>query len=345
MDDSYIRKIAIAIILVVLIVLAFFLIRPILLAVISGIILAFIFAPVYNKLFKLIKSKHLPAILICLVLLVAIILPFWFLIPVFVDQSVKLYSASQQIDIISPLKTIFPSIISTSKFSEEIASIISTSITKLTDFFLSYLSQLVLTFPKMLLRLIVVFFTFYFVLIDKKQFFAYVQSLMPFSKAIEEKIVSYTKKITVSVIYGQVIIGMIQGLIAGVGLFIFKVPNALLLTFLMCLAGIFPIIGSSIVWIPVVLFLFIGGNPLMAIGVMIFGIVSSLSDNFLRPIIVSKRSKIHPVVLLVGMIGGLYLFGVLGFILGPLILAYLLILFEVYRDKKIKGILIQPDIR
>jgi len=131
MDDSYIRKIAIAIILVVLIVLAFFLIRPILLAIISGIILAFIFAPVYNKLFKLIKSKHLPAILICLVLLVAIILPFWFLIPVFVDQSVKLYSASQQIDLISPLKTIFPSIISTSKFSEEIASIISTSITKL----------------------------------------------------------------------------------------------------------------------------------------------------------------------------------------------------------------------
>lgn len=218
-------------------------------------------------------------------------------------------------------------------------------VTNITNSLISYLSQLILNFPKMLLQLVVVLFTFYFVLKDKKQFFNYVQSLMPFSKEIEKKIVDQTKRITISVVYGQVIIGFIQGIIAGLGLFIFKVPNALLLTSIMIVAGIFPIIGTAIVWIPIVLFLFIEGNTGAAFGVILFGIISSVADNFLRPIIVSRRSKIHPAILLIGMIGGLYMFGILGFILGPLILAYLLILLEVYRDRKIKGILIQPETR
>ena len=342
MNDPYIKKITIALTLVALIVLAFFLLRPILLSVIVGIVLAFIFAPVYNRLYKLVKSKNLSAFIICALLLVLIILPFYFLIPIFMDQSIRIYSAAQQIDFITPLKNIFPSIMLTDKFSEELGSMFSTFVTKITNSFMAYLSQLILNLPNILLKLVVVLFTFYFVLKDKKQFFSYVRSLMPFSKEIEEKIIDQTKKITASVIYGQVIIGFIQGVIAGIGLFIFRVPNAILLTSIMIVAGIFPIIGTAIIWIPLAIFLLIDGNAFTAFGVMIFGIISSVADNFLRPIIVARRSKIHPAILLVGMIGGLYMFGVLGFILGPLILAYLLILLEVYRDKKIKGILIQP---
>ncbi|MCK4647863.1 AI-2E family transporter [Candidatus Pacearchaeota archaeon] len=345
MDENYIKKISTALVLIALIVLSFFLLRPILLSVIMGIMLAFIFAPVYNRLYKLVKSKNLSAIIICVLLLVLVVMPFYFLIPIFVDQSVKLYSASQQIDFITPIKNIFPSIIPTDKFSEEIGSMFSTFVTKITNSLIAYLSQLILNIPSMLLQLVVVLFTFYFILMDKKQFFSYVQSLMPFSKEIEKKIIDQTKKITVSVVYGQVIIGLIQGAIAGLGLFIFKVPNSLLLTVIACVAGIFPIIGTAVVWIPVAIFLIIEGNPLAALGVSIFGIISSVADNFLRPIIVARRSKIHPAILLVGMIGGLYMFGILGFILGPLILAYLLILLEVYRDKKVKGILIQPETR
>ncbi len=345
MDETYIKKIITALVLITLLVLSFFLLRPILLSVIMGVMLAFIFSPVYNRLYKLIKSKNLSAIIICTLLLVLIIMPFYFLIPIFVDQSVKLYSSAQQIDFITPIKNIFPSIISTDKFSEELASIIYTFTTRITNYLIAYLSQLVLNIPSLLLQLVVVLFTFYFILMDKKQFFSYVQSLMPFSKEIEKKIIDQTKKITASVVYGQVIIGLIQGAIAGLGLFIFKVPNALLLTSIMVVAGIFPIIGTAVVWIPVAIFLLVQGNPLAALGVTIFGIISSVADNFLRPIIVARRSKIHPAILLVGMIGGLYMFGVLGFILGPLILAYLLILLEVYRDRKIKGILIQSDTR
>ena len=115
----------------------------------------------------------------------------------------------------------------------------------------------------------------------------------------------------------------------------------MLLTLFACLAGIFPIIGPLIVWIPVLIYLLIAGSNFSAIGILIFGVMSATVDNFLRPIFVSRRTMLHPALIFIGMIGGLLLFGFLGFILGPLILAYLLIILEVYRGKKLPGIFIQ----
>ncbi len=337
MEEVYVKKILTVTILLALAALAFFLLKPILLSIILGIFLAFIFMPLYNKLQKLIKLKGLSAIIICVLLLGLVLLPFYFLIPIFVDQAVGIYSSSQQIDFTTIVKNIFPSVISTDKFSEELGSMFYTLVTRITNSIIAYLSQLILNAPKMLLQWVIILFTFYFVLINKKEFFVYVQSLLPFSKEIEKKIINQTKMVTSSVIYGQVIIGIIQGIIAGIGLMIFKVPNALLLTVVMCIAGILPIIGTVIIWVPIAIFLLIDGNAGAALGVVIFGFISSIVDNFLRPIIVSRRAKIHPAILLAGMVGGLYAFGVLGFILGPLILAYLLILLEVYQGKKIKA--------
>jgi predicted PurR-regulated permease PerM len=133
---------------------------------------------------------------------------------------------------------------------------------------------------------------------------------------------------------------MIQGLLAGLGFFIFGVPNALLLTLLAAAAGIFPIVGPTIVWIPVAIFLLLAGNTVPAVGVIAFGLASAFIDNFIRPIIVAKRTSISSPVILIGMIGGLFLFGILGFILGPLILAYLFIILELYRNKSLPGVFI-----
>ena len=169
----------------------------------------------------------------------------------------------------------------------------------------------------------------------------YIKSLLPFSKDVENKLFQQTEGITYSVLYGQVVIGILQGIIAGLGFFIFGVSNALLLTLFACLAGIFPIIGTTIVWIPVAIYLFVGGNLLAGTGVAIFGAVASVIDNILKPMIVSQRTTMPTSVALIGMVGGLFLFGILGFILGPLILAYLLIILDLYRNKKVPGLLVQ----
>ena len=345
MEEIYFKKIMTAGIFLILIVLSFFLVKPILISLILGIILAFIFSPIYDWINDKIKSKNITAFILCALLLAIIILPIWFLTPIIIDQSFKVYQASQNMDFITPLKNIFPSMFASEEFSSEIGSIIRTFVTTTANKLVNSFGELILNFPVLFLHSLVVFFTFFFVLRDREELASYLKSLSPFSRDVEKKFFESSKGITASVIYGQVIIGLIQGIIAGIGFFIFQVPNALFLTFLASLAGIFPIIGTAIVWVPVAIYLIMDGNTFATLGVVIFGTISSSIDTFLRPIIVSKRTRIHSSVLLIGMVGGFFLFGIVGFVLGPLILSYLLILLEIYRKKSVPGIFIQPSTR
>lgn len=342
MDRNYMRNISYLFILLILLVLSFLLLKPVLMSIITGIILASLFVPLYRRINKKIKSRDLSASIIMVVLLLLIILPLWFLTPVLLDQSIKIYSAVQDIDFVTPLKTIFPSIFQTEQFSNEIGSVIFSFVTKITNSSTNMISKLILNFPTLFLQLIVVFFTFFFVVRDNEKLISYIQSILPFNKEVETKLFKSTKDITFSILYGQVVIGILQGIFAGISFYLFGVDNALFLTLLACMAGIFPIIGTSVVWIPVAAFLIIGGGVVPALGVTAFGLLSAFFENAVKPAFVSKRTNVHSAVILIGMVGGLFMFGILGFIIGPLILAYLLIVLEIFRDKRTPGFFIQP---
>lgn len=333
MDDAFFRKVTTTIVLAVLIIISFFLIRPILLSIITGFILTFIFSPVYNKIFKLTKSKNFSSIFICLFLLAIIIIPLWFLTPVIIDESIKLFIASQELDIVTPLKAIFPTLFASEAFSEQAGVAIQSFITELTSSLMTYLSEILLDFPTIILHVVVIFFTLFYTLKDKEEIISYIKSVLPFSKEIEKKLFDSTKDITFSVLYGYVIIGILQGVILGIGLFIFQVPNAFILSIFAIIVGILPVLGPSLVGIPTAMFLFIDGNP-TAWGILIFTMIASLSDYFIRPLLVSKKAKLPTALILVGMIGGFLMFGILGFILGPLVIAYLIIVIELYKTKQ-----------
>jgi predicted PurR-regulated permease PerM len=341
MEQDYFKKIMTAVILILLVVLAFFLLKPIIMAIIFGIILAFIFTPVYDFIFKYIKRKNITALLMCLILIILIVVPLWYIAPIAIQQSIKFYMNSQNIDFVTPLKTIFPSIFQSDAFANEIGSAIRTFVTNTTNSLMNSLSNLILNFPKLLLQFLVTFFTFFFVLRDKGELIEYIQSLIPFSKDVEKRLFKSSKDLTISILYGQVLLGIVQGITAGIGFFIFGVPNALLITLLAAIAGIFPIVGTTIVWVPVAIYLLIAGNTVSAIGVVFFGLISSVIEAFFKPIFISRRAKMSTPLVLFGMVGGLLLFGLLGIILGPLILAYLFIVIEAYRNKKLPDAVIQ----
>ncbi|MFH1326555.1 MAG: AI-2E family transporter [archaeon] len=333
METNYLRKILTIVVVVSLLVLSFFLLKPILLYIVFGFILAFIFFPIYNFLLKLTKAPNLSATIICIFLIVIILLPIWFFTPIAIEQGFKIYLSLQQTDFIGLLKGVFPSLFASEQFSAEVGTMIHSFVTKSANSLLNSLSKVILNFPTILLHSIVILFTLYFALRDKDKLLEYIKSLSPFSKDIEEKLFKSSRDITASVLYGQIAIGVLQGVIISIAFFIFGVPNALILSILAVVVGVIPIIGPMFVWIPVSIFLFLSGDTVAAIGILVFGLISSNIDNFLRPIFISKLTKLHSVVVLIGMIGGLFLFGVLGLILGPLILAYLLIILEVFRTK------------
>jgi predicted PurR-regulated permease PerM len=333
MDDTYFKKIMTIVIIGALLILSYFLLKPVLLAVLFGIILAFIFTPVYDWLYRKTRLNNISAFIVCILLLVIILVPLVFLIPILIEQSIKLFLASQQLDFVTPFQKFFPSLSISEEFSLSVANTIQSFITKLTNSLMTKLGEVVLEIPMMTLQLFIVFFTLFYVVRDKEKLVSYVKSLLPFSHDIEAKLLKSSRDITSAIIYGLIIIGIMQGAIAGLGFFIFGVPNALLLTLFAIIVGILPILGPFIVWVPVAIYLLAAGNAIPAIGVSIFGILSSVSDNFVRPLLLSKRTQLNPVLALVGMIGGILLFGVLGIVLGPLILSYLTTVLEIFRKK------------
>lgn len=334
MNQEYFKKISGIAIFVILIVFSLLILRPLFLSIIFGIILAFIFSPVYKLINKKIKSRNLSAIILCVVLIILIALCFWFLTPILLDRSIKLYIMSQKIDFSKFIGSMFPSLFSLSEeFSLSIGSTLNSFAVNITNSLMNSLSNIILALPTLLLQTAVVFFSFFFFLRDGEEFSKYIKSSLPFPRDVQEKLFQSSKKITKSVIYGQIIIGLIQGIVVAIAFFLFKVSTPFLLSLLAVIAGILPIIGTAIVWIPVVIFLFISGNTFAAFGITLFGLFSSVVDNFLRPMFVSKTTRIHPGLAIVGMIGGFFLWGILGLILGPLVLSYLLIFFEYYRKK------------
>jgi predicted PurR-regulated permease PerM len=105
-----------------------------------------------------------------------------------------------------------------------------------------------------------------------------------------------------------------------------------------------PILGPYVVYIPVAIFMLASGNATMAIGYLVYNlIIVSTLDNFLRTYIVSKKSKMNSAVVFVGMIAGLYMFGIIGLVLGPLILAYFLILIQLYQEKALSSLFVRDE--
>ncbi len=189
--------------------------------------------------------------------------------------------------------------------------------------------------PHLLLQGAVILFAFFFTLRDWQDFKEYIKSLSPFTPAGEEKIFRKFDEITKSVIYGQILVGIAQGIMTGIGLFIFKAPSPLLLMVLAIFLGIIPMIGTWPVWIGVTIYMIVMGQTTQGLLFLAYCLIFvAWIDNILRAWIVSKSSKLNSGIVLIGMLGGLYLFGIIGLILGPLILAYLIIILDFYKERK-----------
>jgi len=338
-EEESIKKTTTLVIVVILLIVTFLLIKPILIAIIFGALLAFIFNPLYLWINKKIKSKFLALSVLGVGILLFLLLSFWFFTPIILKQSLSIYNEVQNVDFVTPLKKLIPTIANSDQFANDVGSVLYSFVQQTVNSFSVGLKNLIINSPTIFLQLLVTFFCFFFLLRDQEEILAYIKSLSPFSKEINKRFFEYSKEITYSVLFGTVIVGIIQGLITGAGFFIFGVANAFLLTFLTLIAGILPILGPALIWVPVAVFLFTSGRFFDAMGIVLFGLVASLSEQLLRPMIVARRTSMNSAVILIGMIGGFFLLGLIGALIGPLIIAYLLILLELYRDKKIPGII------
>jgi len=340
--EENLRKFMVPAFIFVLAILSFLIFKPLLTPVVIGLVLAYLFNPLYNKLKTKIKSSYWSAAIILALTLAIVIIPLIILIPMFTKQVFEFYLSVKDFDAYNMVNTFFPSILSSPQLSTELLATSSNLKAAVSQSLLNFFKSTILNIPKIIFSSIILIFTFFFALIESDYFKRYFSIVFPFSKEYETRFYDKFEKITNSLLYGQFIVGIVQGLIAGVGYFILGVPNALLLMVITMIVGVIPVIGPWLVWIPVDIYLFASGMTQPAFGLLIYGLfVINWVDSILRPLIVSSRAEINSAIALIGMIGGVIAFGVVGFILGPLILAYLILLIEIHENKKEDSIILR----
>ena len=315
-------------------VLAFFIIKPIIIPIIFGLFLAYILGPLYKIIYAVIKNKNISASLFVLAIVLIILIPVIYFIPAMVNQAFEIYVAIQNLNLTEIIQNFTKA---------EIASTLAINIDNIIgQFFSIFLNQFkffLLNLPTLAFQFAVFLFSFYFAARDSSELKKYIESLSPFSKKTGARLLEEFRAITNAIVFGQVLIGILQGLALGAGLFFLGVPNALTLTFVGALLSIIPILGAWLIWLPTAIYLLVAGKTFAGIFLILYGglFISSI-DNIIRPYLLSRQSTLPVALSLIGTIGGLFVFGIVGLVLGPLIIAYALIIIEFYRQGKLKDL-------
>jgi predicted PurR-regulated permease PerM len=154
---------------------------------------------------------------------------------------------------------------------------------------------------------------------------------MPLGDEHEARVVQRFTSITRATIKGTVVIGLLQGTLAGLAFWVAGIEGAAFWGTVMAFLSIIPGIGSALVWVPAVIYLFVSGEALTATLLLVWcATVVGTIDNLLRPWLVGKDAKLPDLLILVGTLGGLFLFGPIGFIVGPIVCGLFLTAWEIY---------------
>ena len=163
---------------------------------------------------------------------------------------------------------------------------------------------------------------------------AYVNDILPFNETNTQEVIHEINMIVRSNAIGIPLLAIIQGGVAMIGYLLFGAPNILMLGFLTCFATIIPMVGTALVWFPVAAYLAISGDWFNAIGIAAYGaIVVSQSDNLIRFILQKKMADTHPLITIFGVVIVLPLFGFMGVIFGPLLLALFFLFVDMFKKE------------
>jgi predicted PurR-regulated permease PerM len=183
------------------------------------------------------------------------------------------------------------------------------------------------------LGLFIMFFVMFYGFREGQTFVTNIKNLMPLETGLKDSLFDEMRTVTQAVLYGQVLTAVIQGGLGGIALLVFGVPNALFWGAIMIIMAFLPLLGTPLIWVPAGVGLIMDGQITQGVLLLVFGATVVMNiDNFLRPKLVSGRTNVHPVLILIGVLGGLRVFGFIGMLVGPLILAVLVALIKFYEQ-------------
>lgn len=322
--------------LVGIFILAYFIFKPFLFALILAIVFATVFEPLHNKILSFTKGKRgLAALLATGCVLLIVIAPLTFLGIQIFQEATQLYTSlvtnggatylSQDLtQTIKDLARFSPTPVD---FSFDVNQYIKQGL----SWVLQHLGPLFANFAKALLGTFIFLIALYYLFKDGQKFKTAIVTLSPLEDIHDRAIFEKLALAINSVVRGNLTVAVVQGVLTAIGFAIFGVPNAALWGSVAAIAALIPGVGTALVFLPAVLYMYFTGETFNAVGLLVWGVVAvGLIDNILGPKLVEQGMRLHPFLILLSILGGVGFFGPLGFLLGPLVLSLLFALVDIY---------------
>jgi predicted PurR-regulated permease PerM len=318
-----------------IVTLAFFwILLPFSGAVFWGMVLAIVFAPMHDRILRELGNRPNTAALISLMLIVLmVILPVTLISAALVDQALGLYAmvSGGQLDFNAMLRRIvtglpdwagamyeryYPTVLST--IQEKLAA----GVAQASQLAARYAVNVGSSALNFLISMTVMLYLLFFLFRDGRTIAARIKRAVPMSSRYKKPLFDNFTTVIRATVKGNVLVALAQGALGGLIFWFLDVPGPVLWGVVMAFLSLLPAVGAAIIWGPVAAwFLFTGsmwqGAVLALYGVLVIGLV----DNLLRPILVGKDTKLPDYLVLLSTIGGMALFGLNGFVIGPVIAA------------------------
>jgi len=323
----------------ILLYLCWRMVQPFLNVILWATVLVILFYPVHRRLLHRIKSPSLAALVSCLLVILIILVPVALITLAVVNE---LYGAALTVQaavdymldpnsrVTGPILNFLSQYIDINhlRSQEFLVERLRGVGAQLAGRTLGFIGGLV----GAIIQTFFTIFTMYYLFRDGDNISRTVRDSLPLERDQADSIMTRTREVIDASVYGVITIAAIQGTLGGLAFWVLGLRSAIIWAVVMTFLSMVPMLGAFIVWVPAAIYLALTGHWVKALLLAAWGtLVIGMIDNFLRPKLVGGRTRLHELLIFFSVLGGLNVFGVLGVVLGPVVLALTLSLIDVYR--------------
>lgn len=337
-------------ILIVALYITFLLVKPFLVAILSASIFTYVFYPWHRRISRRIKRKNLSALITTIIVLLLVTVPLVFVLNAVTRETIIFYSVAKQKIVSENIWDVecregaACSLMNYLRYTvsdPKVKFYLQETLRRLSSYVIDNASSIPPKIASITLNLFIILFSMFFLFRDGEELARKIGELIPMRRAHKKQIIKRFSDVTYAVIYGNIIIALVQGALGAFGFYIFGLKAPLLWGMVMVLVALIPFVGPPIIWVPAGLALILNGyfqgeSLIITKGILLLlygAFVISSIDSFLKPKVIGRRAGVHPLLILFGVLGGLGMFGLIGFVVGPLILAFSVTFLKIYRER------------